>query len=163
MSNNTDTCEKCYHHKENHGFMGCIITQEKDGAVTFCECDATFPDVKSQLPEAGRTIPSRNTDPGTSHAAARSVSVRAGTQRAKLLLTFYVDGQLAEKPGLTDEEAMEMSEGVSPVSEFAKRCSELRDAGLIEPTGETRKGNAGVDRIVSAITDKGRTVARSLA
>lgn len=106
--------------------------------------------------QVGRTIPARASDPGTSRAATAAVTIRAGTQRTRLLQAF------AALPDATDEEAMEHAEGVSPVSEFAKRCSELRDAGLIETTGQTRPGGAGVDRIVSRVTDAGRAALEGL-
>lgn len=98
-------------------------------------------------------IPSRATDPETSHAAAREIRVKANSQRAYLLESFY---RWHVKGGLTDEEAMMWSDHVNAISEFSKRCSELREGGYIEPTGETRAGSAGVERIVSRITDKGR-------
>lgn len=105
-----------------------------------------------RLPEVygePRVIPSRNTDPTTSHQAAKAITVKAGTQRAHLLAAFaeLVDG--------TDEEAMARAEWVSPSSEYSKRCSELREVGMIEPTGETRPGRSGQARIVSRITPKG--------
>jgi hypothetical protein len=96
-------------------------------------------------------IPSRTTDPETSHAAAREIRVKAGTQRAYLLYSFFKFPQ-----GLTDEMAMECALYVSDRSEFSKRCSELREGGFIEPTGETRAGSAGPQRIVSRITEKGK-------
>lgn len=99
-----------------------------------------------------RTIPARSTDPDTSHRATEEIKVRAGTQRAKLLQAFALTPDF----GLTDEEAALTADGVPLRSEYAKRCSELREAGLIEPTGETRKGGSGQDRMVSWITAKGR-------
>lgn len=117
--------------------------------------------IDDALNDLGRVIPSRSTDPDTSRAA-EPVKVRAGTQRAILLEAF----SWAERfrfgigkdalPGLTDEQAMQYAHGVSASSEYAKRCSELREGGFIEPTGETRTGAAGAQRIVSRITDKGR-------
>lgn len=106
----------------------------------------------------GRTIPARTTDPSTSHAATLT-PIKARTQRAKLLESF---GLLSAAEGITDEEAMEKATGVSPLSEYAKRCSELREAGLIETTGAVRKGGTGKDRIVSKITDEGHRVLSSL-
>lgn len=98
-------------------------------------------------------IPSRATDPETSHAAAREIRVKAGTQRARLLDAF----SMWTHAGATDEQAMLSTDGsVSPTSEYAKRCSELREGGFIEATGETRAGSAGPQRIVSRITPKGR-------
>lgn len=108
------------------------------------------------IDDALNDIPgARNTDPDTSHAAAAEIKVKAGSQRARLLAAFAGFGQWRIE-GLTDEEAMRIAQGVSPTSEYSKRCSELREGGFIEPTGETRPGAAGPQRIVSRITDKGR-------
>lgn len=106
-------------------------------------------DAMSDIPGA------RTSDPDTSHAAAAEIKVKAGTQRARLLVAFN------RAVGLTDEEAMYETLGVvSPTSEYSKRCSELREGGFIEPTGETRPGRAGPQRIVSRITEKGRAWVR---
>lgn len=144
----THPCANCHHTEDHSELVGCL--------ADYCECQSYV------SPQVGRTIPSRRSDPGTSHNAATAIKVKAGTQRAKLLLAFRDAPTTRLQGDLTDEEAMEDAEGVSPVSEYAKRCSELRDAGLIEPTGETRKGASGVDRIVSVITDAGRTAAQAL-
>lgn len=103
-----------------------------------------------------RVIPSRKSDPDTSHTAARNIVVKAGTQRAYLLQAFD-RARLDGKDGLTDEHAMMWTNGLAhPHSEYSKRCSELREAGLIEPTGETRNGSSGQARMVSRITERGR-------
>lgn len=112
-------------------------------------------DQLSMLDELGRVIPSRTSDPDTSRVAERVVKVKAGTQRALLLVAFNDYDCTAQGCGLTDEQAMKAAPGVSAASEFAKRCSELREGGFIEPTGETRLGAAGTPRIVSRITAKG--------
>lgn len=99
----------------------------------------------------------RTTDPRTSKAfTGESMTTRS--QAYKLLTTF---GRWPDD-GLTDEEAMERSEGVSPMSEYAKRCSDLRSAGLIRDTGRDRPGGSGTPRIVSEITEKGKAVLRRL-
>lgn len=109
-----------------------------------------FETAKAKAVSEARVIPSRNTDPETSHAAAKKIVIKAGTQRAYLLKAFSL------LPDATDEEAMEIAYPmVLRGSEYSKRCSELREAGFIEPTGDTRIGSAGVDRIVSRITQKG--------
>jgi hypothetical protein len=112
------------------------------------------------IDDLGDVIPSRSTDPDTSHVATAEIRVKAGSQRARLLAAFHdVDVRInlsGLHEGLTDEEAMGYAIGVSPGSEYAKRCSELREGGFIEPTGETRAGSAGPQRIVSRITPKGR-------
>ncbi len=88
----------------------------------------------------------RTTDPITSHLATYDVKHRAPTQRELLLAAF------AKHPaGLTDEEAATIA-GVPPRSCWWKRCSELRDLGLIEPTGMMRVGSAGSKQMVSRIT-----------
>lgn len=89
----------------------------------------------------------RASDPSTSRAAARDVSFRAGSQKAKLLGAF-AEGEY------TDEEAA-VRAGLSLRSCFWKRCGELRDAGLIEFTGQTRRGSAGSACGVSRITEQG--------
>lgn len=104
-------------------------------------------------PPEARVIPSRSSDPGTSKAA-EPLSVKAGTQRARLLAAF---GTPAAVDGLTDEEAADLAVGVPYRSEFAKRCSELRAAGLLEVVPDvTRRGVSGQRRLVSRITDAGR-------
>lgn len=96
----------------------------------------------------------RNSDPATSKAGAESVKYRAGSQKAKLLKVFA--GGLP----LTDEQAAEVAGLLG--SEFAKRCGELREDGMIALTGETRLGRAGVSRIVSQITERGLEIARTV-
>lgn len=101
--------------------------------------------------DVGQTIPARDTDPETSHAAtAAQMLAGGGSQRAYLLEAF------SRLTDATDEEAMDSHPEVSPTSEYSKRCSELRDAGYIEPTGQTRPGRSGNARIVSRITEEGR-------
>lgn len=97
-----------------------------------------------------KTIPARHSDPSTSHSAAASMTMRAGSQRARLLEAFW------KMHDATDEEAMRNADGVAPTSEYSKRCSELREAGFITETGETRaSGITGMQRIVSRITHEG--------
>jgi predicted DNA-binding protein (UPF0251 family) len=95
---------------------------------------------------------------GGSKAGAYSVSFRAGSQKALLLDAYYDFGKLnaseaAEHAGLLD-------------ATFWMRCSELRDAGLIEPVmrnGEVlmRPGHKGSLQMVCRITDAGRRVVES--
>lgn len=147
-------CANCGHRNLHGDISGCIANKAESGQrPDWCDC-TTY--VEPGPTKVARTIPSRNTDPGTSHAATTAITVKANTQRARLLVAFSA---LADA---TDEEAMEKAEGVSPMSEFAKRCSELRDGGLIETTGEARTGSSGVPRIVSRITDAGRAVVAGL-
>jgi hypothetical protein len=87
------------------------------------------------------------------------MKVKAGTQRFRLLAAFAAafEGKLGVTAfdGLTDEEAMEVAEGVSPKSEYATRCSELRTAGYIVDTGQDRKGDSRLPRIICRITPMG--------
>lgn len=91
----------------------------------------------------------RATDPATSKAGAREVAIRAGSQKARLLRAYA----LAGPHGLTDEEAGYVAhmEGTG----YWKRCSELRAAGLIAPTGEQRLGRSGSMQAVHALTELG--------
>ena len=105
----------------------------------------------------------RNTDPPTSHRAAITHIGRKGSQRW-LLLEAHAEAEdrLTLSKGLTDEEACEWA-GLPLVSEYATRCSELRRLGFIAPTGETRRGSGGIDRIVSRITPPGQQLIKDNA
>lgn len=158
-------CANCGHQDMHGEVAGCIAVTSAQGAPpSWCDCtEYVAPPSAASTKAVGRTIPSRNTDPGTSHEAAARVVIRSGTQRTLLLQAFQaMDFQEPENPGLTDEEAMNRAVGVTAWSEYAKRCSELRDGGLIVPTGETRVGEAGTPRIVSKITDVGRAALAGL-
>jgi hypothetical protein len=86
----------------------------------------------------------RAKDYDSSVQGAKSVSYRAGSQKAKLLSAFQESG----KHGLTDDEAAVIT-GLEK-SCFWKRCGELRSANLIYDTGTTRKGPLfGEQRMIS--------------
>lgn len=99
----------------------------------------------------------RASDPWTAHNAAQAAAAmgKAKNQRWKLLHVF---ASTRGDNGLTSEEAAEIHPEVSLTSEYSTRCSELQRLGLIAPTGETRKGKAGVQRDVYLITDRGMEV-----
>lgn len=97
----------------------------------------------------------RANDHHTSVAGASDVAFRAGSQKAKLLLAYFDHG------ALTADEAMEHA-GVSPRSCYWKRCSELRELGYIEMTGEERPGSSGSLQIVCHITADGIKAVRGL-
>jgi hypothetical protein len=89
----------------------------------------------------------RNTDPETSVKGATDVKPRRMTQAMRLLAEY------AHRDGLTDEEAGLFSGLIK--TGYWKRCSELRTAGFIIPTGETRVGSQGSLMRVCAITEQG--------
>lgn len=100
----------------------------------------------------------RRNDVATSEAGAKAMTVRAGSQRAKLLATYYTNVYL------TDEEAGKVSGLASlPKCCYWKRCSELRQAGYIRPTGKTRVSSAGVEQQVCEITSEGEQVLSNLS
>ena len=91
----------------------------------------------------------------------RTIIARAPNQRLRLLAAYPYAGDT----GLTDEEAAKVVE-VSLRSNHWKRCGELRAERSIEQQvvggrEVTRKGDAGVDRIVCVITPMGRAVLRT--
>lgn len=90
----------------------------------------------------------RRDDPSTSHKAARVAKFNAGSQKY-MLLTAYARNE----HGLTDEEAAQISDLLHVG--FWKRCSELRNAGYIERTGETRIASSGAPQDVCRITEGG--------
>jgi len=113
----------------------------KDGVCTYPNCACT---------PALRTA-ARSTDPITSHMAAKA-PFRRDSQRHTLLKMYgqYVD--------LTDEEAGDKAEAFMRCP--WKRCSELREMNLIEPTGEMRESSVGALQRVCKITQYGREVLR---
>jgi hypothetical protein len=86
----------------------------------------------------------------TSTSGAKAMTVRAGSQRATLLATYYAEHFL------TDEEAGKVSGlAMLPKCCYWKRCSELRQAGYIKPNGKTRVSTAGVEQQICHITAEG--------
>ena len=90
----------------------------------------------------------RTTDPDTSHASAKRPFQR-GSQRHRLLTEYSVRPE-----GLTDEEAASLA-GIKAGCPW-KRCSELREMGMIQATGRVRESSMGAMQQVCAITFGGR-------
>lgn len=84
----------------------------------------------------------RHTDPDTSRKADEDVQPRRQSQQERLLIAY-----LTNPDGLTDEEAADWAD-LPPRSCWWKRCSELREHGLIIPTGQVRIGSMGSERMV---------------
>lgn len=93
----------------------------------------------------------RNPDHATSIEGALDIGKRAGSQKRLLLAEYGTAGD----PGLTSEQAAELA-GLPPYACSWKRVGELEADGLVELTGEKRKGRAKVGRNVYRITDEGR-------
>src|SRR5665213_3061127 len=93
-------------------------------------------------------------DPETSFLAANDPGSRRARvgQRERLLKAFEGGREL------TDEEAGTQS-GVGGYNE-RRRCTELRQLGLIAPTGSTKIGSAGKEMMVCRITSEGVETAR---
>lgn len=91
----------------------------------------------------------RNSDPHTSHDAARFTAPRANTNRALALRALA-----AEPHGLTDFELAEVT-GLQQTS-IGKRRGELRDGGFVQDSGERRRAPSGTPAIVWEITQAGR-------
>ncbi len=94
----------------------------------------------------------RKVDPVTSHMAGANVQRRVNGQKWRLLLAYA-----GAEDGLTDEQAA-MVAGLADVRGCCwwKRCSELRELGMIRPTGMKRMSTLGELRQVCGITDDGR-------
>lgn len=88
-------------------------------------------------------------DPSTSRKAAASVGLRAGSQRHRLLMQYWIHGDL------TDEEAGDLAGLRKPNCTYWARLSELRSQGLIEQTGITRPSSVGEQQNVCRITELG--------
>lgn len=100
----------------------------------------------------------RASDPETSKAGARSVRYRAGTQKAELLAVYAIadrpisDAQAATISGLIDK----------PGACWWKRCSDLRDDGMIEPVGTVTSPITDEQVMACRITDEGRRLWRMM-
>jgi hypothetical protein len=125
---------------------GAVIAETKFDATE--EFEALAERWAAERAPEPQVIPARATDPETSQAATPR-RVDAKNARGQLLDAY------SRMTDATDEEAAERA-GLSLRSEYAKRCSELREAGYIEPTGGTRLGSSGHRRIVCRITLAGQ-------
>jgi len=74
----------------------------------------------------------RATDAETSHDGAARIEPKRGTQASQILAMLRAYGD----KGLTDAEV----EQYTLIRGAWKRCSDLRNAGLIRPNGEIRDG-----------------------
>lgn len=97
--------------------------------------------------------PARATDPATSKAAARNIS--ATNARGKIALAFYKNFALYGGEGLTAAEATRMAK-LEHLAAPWKRVSELKQASIIRPTGDTRRGTRGQAQEVLVLTDHGK-------
>lgn len=103
----------------------------------------------------------RNTDPETSKEAWEHTATNAKAQRIKLLRMY------AEMEDATDDEVAFVADMLDG-NNYTKRCSDLRNQGLIEPIrdedGEllTRPGLSGRSRMLCQITSKGREALREV-
>lgn len=107
------------------------------------------------------THSARNTDPVTSHLAAIESPGRVA-QKDRILLAYYFNRHRA----MTDEQAAEEA-GVSPRSCWWKRCSDLRDDGLVFRVSHDNGtpvqviGSQGRPVHLSLISGKGTSYLRS--
>jgi len=109
--------------------------------------ESFFADKKLQ--QAGQA---RRSDKVTSIEAAKLVKAKATTARIRLLLAH------SQNPdGLIDEEASQIA-GLSPLSEFRTRCSELMRAGCLEDLEDTRLSSQGIPNVVRRITALGSSI-----
>lgn len=99
-------------------------------------------------------------DPDTSRAAAARNSLRSGTQRTRVMAVVA-----AHPNGLTAEEVthlLGMREATSG-SSAAKRLSELKAAGMVIATGQTRATVNGSQANVWVATVKGHDALSAVA
>lgn len=127
----------------------------------------------ARVAEVARQSPaSRLTDPATSKAAGayKMREPSHGNHLGRLLIAFLEWDEQDAGPGvdgLTAEEAA-VRAGLPLTSEFAKRCSELRDGGYIEHMTDahgveiTRPGASGRARLTWELTTAGGEAARRI-
>mgnify|MGYP003639790797 FL=1 len=99
----------------------------------------------------------RNTDPVTSHKAAKSALPRTSSQKIRLLSVYRSHRDMtADEAGI----ATGLSEKAGCC--YWHRVSDLIKEGLIEPTGETRLARSGEQQRVNRITESGRELLKRL-
>lgn len=125
-------------------------TLKKNVVCTVSE-DVSFISAKAEPPAV------RKSDPASSRAGAESIKVRRGSQRAKMLRAY-----LNVEDATDDESGAISGLSLNPKCCYWKRASELRAAGLIEPTGEYRNSRAGEKQMVCRITELGRSIVGEL-
>lgn len=100
--------------------------------------------------ELGRFF--RQSDPITSRKSVTKTNrIKWGSQCYRLLEAYAGSD-------LTDEEAAQRSGVLAYARSWWRRCSDLRQQGLIEPTGEERMSSAGSPQMVCRITNQGRAL-----
>ena len=112
----------------------------------------------SAIGHANGWLDVRQSDSSTSVEGAKDVTIRAGSQRTKLLETYA-----SCVYSITDEVAGVLSGLAERKAGYWKRCSELRRAGYIESTGEMRESSTGSMQQCCRITDAGRQALASLS
>jgi hypothetical protein len=114
----------------------------------------SYPVIPGQLtfPEPG----ARSTDPGTSHAAARSMRDAVTGQRRLVLRAVAWAG--ADGATAWDIVTDLMRRGLPMIQQsvVARRLTDLHAAGLIEDSGDTRKGSSSRQLIVWRVTHAGK-------
>ena len=94
----------------------------------------------------------RISDSDTSREGARNVQPRKGSQMHLLLNAYAQHSEV----GLTDEDAGNVTYlSSNPRCGYWKRCSDLRNLGLITDTGKRRDSSNGCQMMVCVITDLG--------
>lgn len=96
--------------------------------------------------------PARSTDPATSKAAARGITV--DNARGKIALAFFRDRVFYDGPGLTATAAVRVAK-LEHLAAPWKRVSELKEAKIIAPTGRRLPGNGGQKQEELRLTDFG--------
>jgi hypothetical protein len=99
----------------------------------------------------------RATDGDTSREAARSVSMRSGSQKARLLDVYANSGVL------TDDEAADRAGLLTkPGCCWWHRCSDLRKEGLIVQVNIKTSKLTGEERMGCVITERGLNIYKEM-
>jgi hypothetical protein len=119
-----------------HRFAESDFVPSRSQLVLFARC----PDCRRSTPRSLEIAHARNTDPATSHAAARSVTLTPG--RELVLSALRTFGPM------TDEQLVPILAGKLSPSGTRTRRSELVSLGLVRATSKTRPLASGRDGIV---------------
>jgi len=128
------------------------LFDQPQSAPSFTECPTCHGTGKLEHhPNPGPSV--RTSDPETSRDAARSVGLRRGSQREKILSVFVHN---FPTDGLSSFDAGRISGlAARPGCCYWKRVSELAQMGHIAPVGRKRNPETGEDQTTYRVTALG--------
>lgn len=139
-------CANCGHRDKHSDVSGCIHVDTNP--ERWCDCETYAAPAGAPTPR--RTAKARTTDPGTSHAAAASISEDTLRDSQAAVLAFLREHGAMADVALVDDYPQHGDLPRQSASGLRTRRAELVAAGLVEDTGERVRLESGRQAIVWA-------------